>query len=177
MNASGCPTFLRYYRKLGVQHFLMVDNGSDDGSRDYLAKQEDVSLWVTTASYREARYGADWLNWLLFRHARGHWILALDVDEFFIYPFCDTRPIRALTDWLDTYDVRSFPALVVDMYPKGPHRRGALPGRTRPVRDREPFRQRQLHDLQEPGDAEPLDTGRTARTDDVRERRRNWPRR
>lgn len=42
------------------------------------------------------------------------------MDEFFIYPFCDTRPIRALTDWLDTYDLRSFPAMVVDMYPKGP---------------------------------------------------------
>lgn len=114
------PYFLRYYRDLGVQHFLMVDNGSDDGSRDYLAQQDDVSLWVTTASYRDSRYGADWLNWLLFRHARGHWILALDVDEFFIYPFCDTRPIQALTDWLDTYDLRSFPAMVVDMYPKGP---------------------------------------------------------
>ncbi len=114
------PYFLSYYRDLGVRHFLMVDNGSDDGSRDYLAAQEDVSLWSTKASYRESRFGVDWLNWLLFRHARGHWILAVDVDEFFVYPFCDTRPIRALTDWLDTYGVRSFPAMVLDMYPKGP---------------------------------------------------------
>lgn len=114
------PYFLRYYRDLGVKHFLIVDNGSDDGSRDYLAAQKDVSLWTTAASYRDARYGVDWINWLLMRHARRHWVLAVDVDEFFVYPFCDTRPIRALTDWLDVYGVRAFPAMVLDMYPKGP---------------------------------------------------------
>ena len=39
------PFFLNYYRDLGVNHFLMVDNGSDDGGREYLATQPDVSLW------------------------------------------------------------------------------------------------------------------------------------
>ncbi|OZA17880.1 MAG: glycosyl transferase family 2, partial [Rhodobacterales bacterium 17-64-5] len=28
------PYFLQYYRKLGIDHFLLVDNGSDDGSRE-----------------------------------------------------------------------------------------------------------------------------------------------
>ena len=37
------PYFLRYYRNLGVGHFLFVDNDSDDGTRELLAKQEDVS--------------------------------------------------------------------------------------------------------------------------------------
>ena len=27
------PYFLEYYRRIGVGHFLIVDNGSDDGSR------------------------------------------------------------------------------------------------------------------------------------------------
>ena len=113
------PYFLRYYRDLGVDHFLIVDNGSDDGSRDYLAEQPDVSLWSTGHSYKRARFGVDWLNWLQMRHGHGHWTLVIDPDEFLVYPFCDTRPLRALTDWLDASSIRSFGAMLVDMYPKG----------------------------------------------------------
>jgi glycosyltransferase involved in cell wall biosynthesis len=114
------PYFLSYYRKLGIGHFLIVDNGSDDGTRDFLADQTDVSLWTTRASYQAARWGADWLNWLASRHGHGRWVLTVDADEFLVFPFCDTRPIRALTDWLDNYGARSFPAMLLDMYPRGP---------------------------------------------------------
>lgn len=113
------PYFLDYYRDLGVGHFLVVDNGSTDGSADYLSAQADVSLWSTSASYRSARFGADWMNWLLRRYGHGHWCLTVDVDEFLIYPFCDTRPLAALVDWLDSASIRSFPAMLVDMYPRG----------------------------------------------------------
>ena len=114
------PYFLRYYRNMGVNHFLIVDNDSDDGSGDYLRQQKDVSLWRAGASYKRARFGVDWLNWLQGKYAHGHWSLVVDPDEFLIYPFCDTRPLRALTDWLDASSIRSFGAMLVDMYPKGP---------------------------------------------------------
>ncbi|OIQ07279.1 MAG: glycosyl transferase family 2 [Rhodobacteraceae bacterium CG2_30_10_405] len=114
------PYFLKYYREMGINHFLIVDNGSDDGSREYLAPQDDVSLWTTERSYKRARFGADWLNGLQMRYGHGHWTLVVDPDEFFIYPFSDTRPIRALTDWLDAGSIKSFPAMLLDMYPKGP---------------------------------------------------------
>jgi hypothetical protein len=114
------PYFLRYYRDLGINHFLIVDNDSDDGSREYLEDQPDVSLWTTKHSYKRARFGVDWLNWLQMRYAHGHWALVVDPDEFFVYPFCDTRPLRALTDWLDASSIKSFSAMLLDMYPKGP---------------------------------------------------------
>lgn len=114
------PYFLDYYRRLGAGHFLVVDNGSDDGTRAYLADQPDVSVWTTGASYKAAHFGMDWINWLLRRHAHGHWVLTVDPDEFFVYPFCDTRPLPALTHWLDASQIRSFPAMLVDMYPRGP---------------------------------------------------------
>lgn len=114
------PHFLKYYRGMGVNHFLMVDNDSDDGGREYLATQPDVSLWTTKESYKRARFGVDWLNWLQGKHGHGHWCLVVDPDELLVYPFCDTRPLRALTDWLDASSIKSFGAMLVDMYPKGP---------------------------------------------------------
>ncbi len=114
------PFFLDYYRTLGIDHFLFVDNDSGDGSFEFLQAQPDVSVWRTTTSYRRSTFGIDWSNYLLRKYAHGHWVLTVDPDEFFIYPFCDTRPIRALTDWLDGCAVRSFGTMLIDMYPQGP---------------------------------------------------------
>ncbi len=114
------PYFLDYYRKLGVDHFLIIDNGSDDGGREYLALQPDVSLWSTGAGYRQSRFGMDWMMHLLRRHGTGNWCLTVDVDEFLVYPFSEARPLRALTDWLDASRCRAFSAMILDMYPKGP---------------------------------------------------------
>jgi hypothetical protein len=113
------PYFLKYYREMGINHFFFVDNDSTDGAAEYLAQQPDVSVWQTEASYKRARFGMDWVNWLLLRYAHNHWTLTVDPDEFLIYPFCDTRPLRALTDWLDYSSLRSLPAMLLDMYPKG----------------------------------------------------------
>ena len=113
------PHFLRHYRKQGVGHFLIVDNCSGDGSGEYLRAQPDVSLWRAEASYRRARYGMDWLNRLLMVHGHGHWCVTVDPDELLVFPFCDTRPLRALTDWLDSSGLRSFSAMLLDLYPRG----------------------------------------------------------
>ncbi|WP_293574081.1 glycosyltransferase family 2 protein [Phaeobacter sp.] len=114
------PYFLDYYRALGVNHFLFVDNGSVDGTVDYLRGMADVSIWHTLSSYRRASFGIDWMNHLKRRYAHGHWVLVVDPDELFVYPFCDSRPLRALTDWLDGSGIRSFSAMLLDVYPKGP---------------------------------------------------------
>lgn len=118
--AERLPQFLAHYRALGVAHFLFVDNDSTDGGAALLADQPDVSLWHTRASYRAARFGMDWAQWLLMRHGSGHWCLTVDADELFIYPHHDTRPLPALTGWLDSRRIAAMGALMLDLYPRGP---------------------------------------------------------
>ncbi|ARO15638.1 hypothetical protein BVG79_02298 [Ketogulonicigenium robustum] len=113
------PYFLDYYRKMGVGHFLVIDNGSQDGTVEYLKEQPDLSLWETKASYARAHYGIDWMNDLSRRYGTGHWVMTVDADELLVYPHCDTRPLRALTDWLDSLELRSFSAMLLDTYPEG----------------------------------------------------------
>lgn len=114
------PWFLDHHRRLGVAHFLIVDNESDDGSDALLAEQPDVSLWRTGAGYKASRFGVDWVNWLLARYGHGHWCLTLDADETLVYPYWDTRDLRALTAWLDRQGREIFGAMMLDIYPKGP---------------------------------------------------------
>ncbi len=113
------PFFLAHYRALGVGHFLIVDNDSDDGTQEYLAAQPDVSVWHSGHSYKLSRFGVDWLTWLQIRFGHGHWCLTVDADEILIYPHHDTRPMQALTEWLDAHGRQSFGTMMLDMYPKG----------------------------------------------------------
>ena len=114
------PFFLDHYRRLGVGHFLVVDNDSTDGSRDLLAAQADVSLWRSSHGYKQSRFGLDWLTWLQRRHGSGHWCLTLDADEILVYPYCETRPLQALVERLEDQGLQALGTLMLDLYPKGP---------------------------------------------------------
>lgn len=113
------PYFLEHYRALGVSHFFVVDNDSEDESASVLKAQPDVTLFQTSASYRGSRFGVDWLNWLQRKYAHGHWCVIADADELLIYPDHDARPLPALTRWLHENGHRHMGALMLDMYPKG----------------------------------------------------------
>jgi hypothetical protein len=115
--ASRLPRFFAHHRAFGADLFLIIDNGSVDGGRDWALAQPDAVLWDASGSYRAARFGMDWVNAVLGRHARGHWALTLDADELLVYPGHDTRPLRALTDWLDSRGQRSLGAQMIDLHP------------------------------------------------------------
>ena len=114
------PYFVDYYRKLGVAHFLFVDNDSTDGFRDWAAAQPDLSVWHTTASYKRSAFGMLWLNDLLRRHGAGHWCVVVDPDEFLVYPYMRTRSLHALTAFLDEEQRPCMHAVMLDAYSDTP---------------------------------------------------------
>jgi hypothetical protein len=110
------PYFLDYYRKLGVDRFLFVDNNSDDGTTDYLLQQHDCHVWHTTDSYRAAKYGVTWQNHILDMYGVGHWCVVVDADELLIYPSCETVNIRRFCDYLDQSGAEGLYTFMLDMY-------------------------------------------------------------
>lgn len=113
------PHVLEHHRRLGVERFLVVDNGSTDGSLEYLLDQPDTVVWQTDASYRAANCGAVWWDLLLRRYAQGNWCLIVDADEYFIFPNWETRRLRDLCTELDARKVTCYPAVFLDMYGPG----------------------------------------------------------
>lgn len=114
------PFFADYYRRLGVGHFLLIDNGSTDGFMDWASAQPDVSVWRTEASYRDSAFGMLWCNDLLRRHGVGRWCLTVDPDEFLVYPSMETRSLHALTAFLDEEQRPCMHALMLDAYSDRP---------------------------------------------------------
>ena len=83
--------FLEYYRNLGVDHFFFVDNASNDGTFEFLAEQDDVSLFFAEGSFKDSAHGVYWINDLIKSYAFGKWTFFVDMDEAFIFPVSYTH--------------------------------------------------------------------------------------
>jgi len=114
------PHFLAHYRALGVRRFTFADNLSDDGTREYLLGQPDVMLYSVDTPYKLSHYGVAWQQAMLAAHAQGRWALVVDIDEFLVWPGCETETLAARCARLAADGHDAALALMVDMYPEGP---------------------------------------------------------
>ena len=94
-------------------------NDSTDASLDLLLSERDCSVWTVDASYKAARFGMDWICWLLARFGQGRWCLTLDADELLIFPHWQSRGLGDLVAHLEAAGRASFGTLSIDLYPRG----------------------------------------------------------
>lgn len=111
--------FLDFYFNLGVDKALIIDNDSDDDTLDRLFTKRNTYVFTTKQSYAESACGINWINVLLDKYARGHWVLVADADEQFIYPDFDKIKLTNLADYLDSHEFTAIAAPMLDMYSKG----------------------------------------------------------
>jgi glycosyltransferase involved in cell wall biosynthesis len=114
------PWILEYHRRIGIKRFFIVDNGSTDGSTEYLLAQNDVHCFYTSESYSKSRWGLSWTNSILNSFGAGNWCLVIDADEMFIFPFCETKKLHSFVGDLETLGFQAVLSLVVDMYSQVP---------------------------------------------------------
>lgn len=110
------PWFFAYYRKLGVQHFVVVDNGSTDGSVDYLLSQPDVTLYSTQDSYVAAIAGMVWVNHLKNTISCEGWALYVDVDEALVFHNSEGKTVYDLIAVLEERGDEALTGFMLDMY-------------------------------------------------------------
>ncbi len=108
-----------HHRALGVDRFLVIDDGSTDGTLDYLTAQPDTHVLRGEGGFAETRSGLRWVNTALNAFCDGHWTLTIDADEQFIFPGFEQVGLRALCGHLDQSQVCGVFALLLDMYGPG----------------------------------------------------------
>lgn len=107
-----------HYRKLGVERFAVIDNGSDDGTLEFLKQQPDADVYSTSARFGSIQK-AGWLNRLAARYGTDRWYLWLDADEFFTFPGAETKTLSDLTAALEEKGLWKLRSFMLDMYPEG----------------------------------------------------------
>jgi tetratricopeptide (TPR) repeat protein len=110
------PWFFDYYRKLGVTRFFVVDNGSDDGSLEFLHQQKNVHIFQTTDSYSQAKAGMRWINELVEEYGEDHWCLYVDADEALVFPGMEKFGLRYLAEYMERNGHEALFAYMIDMY-------------------------------------------------------------
>jgi hypothetical protein len=118
---SRLPFFLEYHRKLGIDQFLYLDNGSDDGSTEYILSQDDCHCFHTEGSHFANNIDPpNWSNAVLNTFCKGHWCVVLDGDELLVYPGSEQLPLQNFCRFLDDTGADSMSAYMIDMYADGP---------------------------------------------------------
>jgi len=110
--------FLRHHRAIGVSRFFIVDNNSTDGTAEILKAQPDVVYFPSSAPFRENK--VVWRKAVCDRYLDDRWILALDIDELFVYPGWPEKTLPRFIEECKREGAAAVFAPMVDMYSNRP---------------------------------------------------------
>jgi len=110
------PWFLDYYRDLGVDHFFIIDNASDDGTSAFLLEQKDVHTFLTNDNYAKASSGMRWINELFEKYGQNNWCLYADIDEALVFPGVEKFGLNHLTEYMEKNGHEVLSAFMLDMH-------------------------------------------------------------
>ena len=124
--------FLDHHRRIGVDQFIIVDDRSTDGTREWLSAQPDCVVLESAFTYGEAvtlpgpsgerrmRAGIAVKSLIPQRYLAGRYALCLDADELLVLP-PGVASLVELFELLAKHDVASVAASLIDFFPATVH--------------------------------------------------------
>lgn len=114
------PSWLAHYRSLGVSRFVVIDNGSTDGTLEFTMGQDDCRVVQRAESFAESSFGIKWVNELVGALENPGWILFADADEQLVYRGWPSRSVVELCQEAEAEGNNAIFSFMMDMYPSGP---------------------------------------------------------
>src|SRR5215203_1736292 len=90
--------FIDHYRDLGAKHLFFLDNGSTDGTVEFLQDYNNVTVLQTVLPFKG--YQMSMKQYMFERFGNGRWALFADIDELFDYPYSETVDIGSFLRYL-----------------------------------------------------------------------------
>lgn len=111
--------FFAHYRLLGIERFIIIDNGSTDGSDSFCALQPDVELHIVRRPFSWPEKQG-WINRAIAENGYDRWYLYADADERMVFDGAPVRSLSELTKWASHHGIRRIRGVMIDMYQNGP---------------------------------------------------------
>lgn len=120
------PHFFNHYRKLGVETFVIYDDDSNDGSREFLSAQSDCFLITSNIPFgtevakteggKTVRFGTYLKRTFPKKLVPKDWILVVDADELLLLP-PGFATLQEFARYLEMQKQYYTVASMVDFYP------------------------------------------------------------
>ncbi len=115
---SYLKSFIEHYFSLGVKHIFFLDNGSTDGTVSAARSYENVTVLQTDLPFKEHKFFLK--RYLITRFGKGRWVLYVDIDELFDYPYSDVVSLDSLLRYLTERSYTAVVGQMLDMFPEEP---------------------------------------------------------
>jgi len=106
---------VEHHRKIGIKHFIYIDNMSTDGTFEWLENQKDITLYRIESKFNASIKSA-WWQLAIQREGYGKWYLILDSDELFAYPGMENMNIQKYIEFLKMKKISVITTPMIDMY-------------------------------------------------------------
>lgn len=111
--------FFEHYRTLGVHQFLVIDNNSTDGTREFSSAQKDAKVYLIDDFFQTEKK-IIWIRKALAQTGYNRWYVVVDSDELLDFVGSENHTLENLIDSRPEPECDYMQGFLVDMYAENP---------------------------------------------------------